>query len=110
MADRPTVHGRPAAIPDGWIAIYRRFRTALLGHVIDEGFVDEQIRPLFPGIHVVGTAITVRLPDGDLELHCHPDLSTLAGRAECAALRSSRFRDALGKRGVILATYRSLPG
>jgi 4-hydroxy-4-methyl-2-oxoglutarate aldolase len=67
MADRPTVHGRPAAIPEGWIEIYRRFGTALLGHVIDEGFVDEKIRPLFPGVHVVGTAITVRLSDGDLE-------------------------------------------
>jgi len=67
MPDRPTVHGRPAAIPEGWIDIYRRFRTALLGHVIDEGFVDERIHPLFPGVHVVGTAITVRLPDGDLE-------------------------------------------
>ena len=67
MADRPTVHGRPTAIPEGWLEIYRRFRTALLGHVIDEGFVDEKIRPLFSGVHVVGTAITVRLPDGDLE-------------------------------------------
>ena len=67
MADRPTVHGRPTAIPEGWIEIYRRFRTALLGHVIDEGFVDEKIRPLFLGVHVVGTAITVRLSDGDLE-------------------------------------------
>lgn len=67
MADRPTVHGRPTAIPEGWIEIYRRFGTALLGHVIDEGFVDEKVRPLFPGIHVVGTAITVRLSDGDLE-------------------------------------------
>ena len=67
MADRPTVHRRPTAIPEGWIEIYRRFRTALLGHVTDEGFVDEKIRPLVPGAHVVGTAITVRLPDGDLE-------------------------------------------
>lgn len=67
MADRPTVHGRPTAIPGGWIEIYQRLRTALLGHVMDEGFVDEKIRPLFPGVHVVGTAITVRLSDGDLE-------------------------------------------
>ena len=67
MADRLTVHGHPTAIPDGWIEIYRRFGTALLGHVIDEGFVDEKIRPLFPAAHVVGTAVTVRLPDGDLD-------------------------------------------
>ena len=67
MADPPTVHEHPTPIPDGWIEIYRRFGAALLGHVIDDGFVDEKIRPLFPGSHVVGTAITVRLSDGDLE-------------------------------------------
>src|SRR5687767_2793144 len=67
MADRPTVHQRPTAIPEGWLEIYRGFGPALLGHVIDEGFVDEKIRSLFPGAQVVGTAITGRLPDGDLE-------------------------------------------
>ena len=67
VADRPTVLARPAAIPAGWIEIYRHFRTALLGHVVDDGFVDEKIRPLFTPVHVVGTAITVRLSDGDLE-------------------------------------------
>ena len=67
MAERPTVQARPTAIPVGWIEIYRQFRTALLGRVIDDGFVDEKIRPLFRGIQVVGTAITVRLEDGDLE-------------------------------------------
>ena len=67
MAERPTVQGRPTAIPAGWIEIYRGFRTALLGHVIDEGFVDEKVRPLVRGVHVVGTAITVRLSDGDLD-------------------------------------------
>lgn len=67
MADGPTVHARPTPIPEGWIEIYRRFRTALLGHVIDDGFVDEKVRPLFTPVQVVGTAITVRLSDGDLE-------------------------------------------
>jgi regulator of RNase E activity RraA len=67
MADRPTVHARPTAIPAGWIEIYRALPPALLGHVIDEGFVDEKIRPVVPHVQVVGTAITVRLPDGDLE-------------------------------------------
>ena len=67
MASQPTVQGHPTAIPDGWIEIYRRCGTALLGHVHDEGFVDEKVHALLPGAHVVGTAITVRLPDGDLE-------------------------------------------
>ena len=48
------------------------------------------------------------LPDGDLELHCHPDLSTPDGRAELEALQSAAFRDALRERGVILSTYESL--
>jgi 4-hydroxy-4-methyl-2-oxoglutarate aldolase len=67
MAERPTVRERPAALPEGWVEIYRRLRPALLGHAIDDGFVDEKIRPLAPGTLVVGPAITVRLPDGDLE-------------------------------------------
>lgn len=48
------------------------------------------------------------LPDGDFELHCHPDLSTDSGRAEFAALRSPELRQALDERKVQLATYRSL--
>jgi regulator of RNase E activity RraA len=67
MSEQPTVRARPAALPDGWIDIYRRLRPALLGHVIDDGFVDEKIRPLAPGALVVGMAITVSLPDGDLD-------------------------------------------
>jgi hopanoid biosynthesis associated protein HpnK len=48
------------------------------------------------------------MPDGDLELHCHPDLSTEHGRREFEALRSPGFREALRQRGVVLSTYASL--
>jgi len=67
MAERPTVHQRPAPIPSDWIEVYRQIRPALLGHILDDGFVDEKIRPIVRSVHVVGTAVTVRLPDGDLE-------------------------------------------
>jgi regulator of RNase E activity RraA len=67
MSEQPTVRARPEALPEGWIEIYRRLRPALLGHVIEDGFVDEQIRSLSPGALVVGMAITVKLPDGDLD-------------------------------------------
>lgn len=67
MADRPTVHPRPTPLPEGWIQIYRRFPTALLGHVLDEGFVDEKLRPIVRPARFLGLAVTVRLPDGDLE-------------------------------------------
>jgi hopanoid biosynthesis associated protein HpnK len=52
--------------------------------------------------------LIARLPDGELELHCHPDLSTPAGRTEFEALRSRRVRRALEQRGAELATYSSL--
>lgn len=67
MADRPAVYQRPTTIPEAWIAAYRSLRPALLGHITEDGFVDEKVRSLTPGAEVVGTALTVRLPDGDLE-------------------------------------------
>jgi regulator of RNase E activity RraA len=67
MADRPAVHQHAASIPAAWIEAYRSLPTGLLGHVTDDGFVDEKIKSLVPGGRVVGTALTVRLPDGDLE-------------------------------------------
>ena len=67
MADRPAVHQHAASIPAAWIEAYQSLRTGLLGHVTDDGFVDEKIRSMVPGGRVVGTALTVRLPDGDLE-------------------------------------------
>jgi hopanoid biosynthesis associated protein HpnK len=48
------------------------------------------------------------LPDGEFEMHCHPDLSTVPGKAEFEALRSGEFRRALEERGVVLSTYTSL--
>lgn len=48
------------------------------------------------------------LPEGDLELHCHPDLGTESGTREYEALRSREVRRALRERGVILATYATL--
>jgi regulator of RNase E activity RraA len=67
MADKPTVHRSADPIPDGWLAAYKDLRPALLGHVTEDGFVDEEIRPMFPRVHVLGTAVTVRLEEGDLE-------------------------------------------
>ncbi len=51
------------------------------------------------------TALVERLPDGLLELHCHPDLGTPAGSAEYEALSSPSFREALSRRSVELTTY-----
>ena len=48
------------------------------------------------------------LPDGDYELHCHPDADTERGVAELAALASPEFSRALRSRGVGLTTYPQL--
>lgn len=48
------------------------------------------------------------LPEGDFELHCHPDLSTPEGEREYQALASREVGDALRARGVTLCTYASL--
>lgn len=66
MADDPTVHPSADQIPEDWLAVYRDLRPALLGHLLDDGFVDEKIRSIFPKVRVVGTAVTVRLEEGDL--------------------------------------------
>ncbi|MCC2669941.1 MAG: YdjC family protein [Armatimonadetes bacterium] len=49
-----------------------------------------------------------RMPDGDFELHCHPDSATDSGVAEWKALRSPAFRQAIERRGIELITYFSL--
>lgn len=54
------------------------------------------------------SALVRALPDGDAELHCHPDLSTPEGRQEFEALRGKSFRRALTERSVTLATYGAL--
>jgi regulator of RNase E activity RraA len=66
MPDEPTVHRSASQITQDWLSAYQDLRPALLGHLLDEGFVDERIRALFPGVSVVGTAVTVRLTEGDL--------------------------------------------
>lgn len=48
------------------------------------------------------------MPEGDFELHCHPDLSTDSGRREYQALSDSRFQAALERRGVQLIRYGDL--
>lgn len=52
--------------------------------------------------------LVLEMPDGDFELHCHPDLSTERGRREYAALADRGFRSALEERGVRLIRYADL--
>ena len=66
MADGPTIHPHPPSIAEEWLAVYRALPVAIIGRVIEEGFVDPELRPIVRPVHVVGTAITVRLPEGDV--------------------------------------------
>jgi 4-hydroxy-4-methyl-2-oxoglutarate aldolase len=47
------------------IARYRKIEPATLGHLLEFGFVDPEIRPLFPPGVVVGPAFTVRTAPQD---------------------------------------------
>ena len=47
MADEPTVNPCADQIPADWLTVFQDMRTALLGHVTDDGFVDEKIRPAY---------------------------------------------------------------
>src|SRR3954451_25287342 len=66
MPDQPTVHPSADQIPADWLGACHDLRPALLGHLLEDGFVDEKIRSLFPGVRVLGTAVTVRLAEEDL--------------------------------------------
>ena len=66
MADGPTIHPHPPSIAQEWLAVYRELPAAILGRVLDEGFVDPELRPIVRPVQVVGAAITVRLPEGDV--------------------------------------------
>lgn len=47
------------------LARYRKIEPATIGHLLEFGFVDPQIRPLFPPGVVVGPAFTVRTAPQD---------------------------------------------
>ncbi|MCI0477278.1 MAG: RraA family protein [Anaerolineales bacterium] len=58
------------------IARYRKIEPATLGHLLEFGFVDPQIRPLFPPGVVVGPAFTVRTaPQDSTIVHLAIDLA-----------------------------------
>lgn len=71
-----SVHPNAPSLPAELIERYRGLPPATLGHVVDEGIVDTAIRPIFGRISVVGTAVTLKLPEDDLAL-TRPAISQL---------------------------------
>jgi regulator of RNase E activity RraA len=55
-------------VSDDLIERYRSIPPATIGHVIDEGFVDTAIRPIFTPAKIVGRALPVQMPRGDTAL------------------------------------------
>lgn len=68
MSDQPTVKPHPSSLPSDVIEAFRQLPPATIGHIVDDGFVDTAIRPIFRRVQVVGTAVTLKLPEGDVSL------------------------------------------
>jgi len=59
--------GHSAKISDEVLDAYQQHAVTvgLLGHIIDDGFMDPGIRPLVPGMQIIGRAVTVSMPSTD---------------------------------------------
>ena len=63
-----TINPHPRSLSAELVEYYRALPPATIGHIVDEGFVDTAIRPIFKRSACVGTAVTLKLPTGDLSL------------------------------------------
>lgn len=63
-----TVNPPPRPLPTELLATYKGVMPATIGHLIDEGFVDTAIRPIYKGVLVLGTAVTLKFEHGDLTI------------------------------------------
>ena len=63
-----TINPHPPCVPAELIEQYRGLPPATIGHLLDEGFVDTAIRPIFRRVTVVGTAVTAKLAGHDLSM------------------------------------------
>lgn len=62
------IHSRGGTLPADLLAGFGSIAPATIGHFLDSGFMDPEIRPLFPGVKVVGPAFTVRIAANDSTL------------------------------------------
>ncbi|MBM3548567.1 MAG: RraA family protein [Alphaproteobacteria bacterium] len=61
----------PAPVPAALLEKLRKVETASIGHFRHIGFMDNSIKPLIDGKHIVGTAVTVAIPGQDSTLLHH---------------------------------------
>ena len=55
------INPHPPTLSADLIELYRQLPPATIGHIINEGFVDTAIRPVFKRVSIVGTAVTLKL-------------------------------------------------
>lgn len=65
----PTVNPRVTRISRALVDAYRSLPPATIGHVLNDGFMDPAIRPVWKRVKLVGPAITVTLPANDNSLN-----------------------------------------
>lgn len=63
------IRERVEAVPRDLVAQFANVGVGDLGHIQQFGFMDTAIRPVWHDIHLVGTAVTVRMPSMDLGLN-----------------------------------------
>jgi 4-hydroxy-4-methyl-2-oxoglutarate aldolase len=63
------IRERVEAVPRDLVAQFANVGVGDLGHIQQFGFMDTAIRPVWRDIHLVGTAVTVRMPSMDLGLN-----------------------------------------
>ena len=61
----PVVNPRVPRISTALVAAYRSLPPATIGHILNDGFMDPAIRPVWKRIRLAGPAITVTLPSND---------------------------------------------
>lgn len=60
-----TINAPAPQLPAALVSKMEKVETATLGHVLHDGFVDPAIHALLEGVHIAGTAFTVRIPGAD---------------------------------------------
>lgn len=60
-----TLNALPPPIDGELLALLRKAEPATIGHFLHTGFMEPEIRGLFPDIRIAGTALTVRAPGAD---------------------------------------------
>ena len=85
---------------------YKKIETGTLGHLIDKGFMDPRIRPVWKGGKIVAPAFTVRLLSYDTGIMPKVYQTAPPGSVVVIDQRSDITRACFGE----IAAYRAMQG